>query len=75
MRALARQDGAKAPTTNRPTTLLLQGLHDHITSVDDVPVVYVPLPAVEHAFDLCLPRVSPPAQSALYDVERFLAVV
>jgi len=40
-----------------------------------VPVVYVPLPAVEHAFDLCLPRVSPPAQAALYDVERFLAVV
>jgi acetyl esterase/lipase len=70
-----------------PPTLLLQGLHNHITSVDDVhalqrtleaagvPVVYVPLSAVEHAFDLCLPRVSPSVQAALYDMERFLAVV
>jgi acetyl esterase/lipase len=70
-----------------PPTLLLQGLHDHITPVDDVrvlfqvlrdhgvPVVYHEFPQVEHAFDLCAPRVSPPAQAALHDVERFLALM
>ncbi len=69
-----------------PPTLLLQGAHDHITSVDDVQtlygalwaagasVVYVELPQVDHAFDLFAPQFSPPAQAALYDVERFLAL-
>ena len=69
-----------------PPTLLLQGAHDHITSVDDVQtlygalwaagasVVYVELPQVDHVFDLFAPQFSPPAQAALYDVERFLAL-
>ncbi len=30
---------------------------------------------VEHAFDLLAPQISPSAQAALYDVERFLALV
>ena len=70
-----------------PPTLLIQGSHDHITSLDDVralyyslettgvPVVYAELPYVEHAFDLVAPRTSPAAQAALYDVERFLALM
>lgn len=29
----------------------------------------------DHAFDLLLPQVSPPTQSALYDVDRFLALL
>jgi acetyl esterase/lipase len=70
-----------------PPTLLLQGLHDHVTPVEDVralhrslrgagrPVVLVELPQVEHAFDMVALRISPPAQVALYDVERFLALL
>jgi acetyl esterase/lipase len=68
-----------------PPTLLLQGEHDPITSADavrqmaqalrnaGVPAVYVEYPRTEHAFDLILPQVSPPAQAALYEVDRFLA--
>ncbi|MGC9522110.1 MAG: alpha/beta hydrolase [Anaerolineae bacterium] len=70
-----------------PPTLILQGLHDHIIPVEDVrtlhralhdagrPAVLVELPQVEHAFDLIAPQVSPPAQAALYDVDRFLALM
>ncbi len=70
-----------------PPTLILQGLHDHVIPIEDVraltqalhdagrPVVLVELPQVEHAFDLVAPQISPPAQAALYDVERFLALM
>ncbi len=70
-----------------PPTLLLQGTHDHITHLEDVrtlykalmdvgvPVVYAELPQTEHAFDLLALKTSPPAQAALYDVERFLALM
>jgi acetyl esterase/lipase len=70
-----------------PPTLLLQGLHDHITPVRDVVSLHealgdagcrsvmVTLPQVEHAFDLIALPISPPAQAALFDVERFLALV
>jgi len=34
-----------------------------------------PLPDAEHAFDLILPQVSPLAQAALYETERFLALL
>ena len=70
-----------------PPTLLLQGLHDHVVPVQDVqslhraliaagrPSVLVELPQVEHAFDMVALQLSPPAQAALYDVERFLALL
>ena len=40
-----------------------------------VPAIKVVFPWTEHGFDLLLPQVSPPAQSALYDVDRFLALL
>jgi hypothetical protein len=68
-----------------PPTLLLQGADDFIVSAEavqrmadelrqvGVPVVYVEYPQTDHAFDLILPQISPPAQAALYETERFLA--
>jgi len=68
-----------------PPTLILQGQHDHVVPVGDVRALarslvdagcdaeIVEFPQVEHAFDLFARQVSPPAQSALYDVDRFLA--
>jgi acetyl esterase/lipase len=38
----------------------------------NVPVVCLELPNTDHAFDLVLPRLSLPAQVALYEIERFL---
>jgi acetyl esterase/lipase len=43
-----------------------------------VPAIDVVFPWTEHGFDLLIPRLSPlspPAQSALYDVDRFLALL
>jgi acetyl esterase/lipase len=70
-----------------PPTLLLQGEHDsflpaQITralhrklSEAGAPSVYVEFPQTEHGFDLLLPRYAPAAQAALYDVDRFLALM
>lgn len=70
-----------------PPTLLLQGAVDFIISAEavrllanelreaGVPVVYVEYPQTDHAFDLILPRISPPAQAALLETERFLAML
>lgn len=70
-----------------PPTLLLQGEHDSFVSAEavrvladrlreaGVPVVHVEYPQTEHAFDLILPRLSPAAQAALYETERFLALL
>jgi acetyl esterase/lipase len=70
-----------------PPMLLIQGEDDLITPVEatralhrklveaGVPAVNVVSPATTHAFDLILPRISPPAQSALYDVECFLVML
>jgi acetyl esterase/lipase len=70
-----------------PPTLLLQGAHDLTGMAPDVrrlaralrragvPVVHVEFPATEHAFDLVFPSLSPPAQAALHDVERFLGLM
>ncbi len=71
-----------------PPTLLLQGEHDMLVSVEGVrllhqklveagvPVVYVEFPQTEHAFDVAiLPQWSPAAQAALFDVDRFLALM
>jgi len=70
-----------------PPTLLLHGSHDRVIPVERarelyealyraaVQVAYLELPWVEHAFDLAGPRISPSTQAALYDVERFLALM
>ena len=70
-----------------PPTLLIQGGQDIITPVAatcrifdklveaGVPVVNVVFPCTNHAFDLVLPRLNPCAQSALFEVERFLALL
>jgi acetyl esterase/lipase len=70
-----------------PPTLLIQGDQDLLVPVDTtralytklvesgVPAINVVFPWTEHAFDLLLPQISPPAQSALYDVDRFLALL
>lgn len=70
-----------------PPTLLVQGEDDLITPVTTtralalklqglkVPVVLDILPQTDHGFDLLFPQVSPPAQAALWDIERFLALI
>jgi acetyl esterase/lipase len=70
-----------------PPTLLIQGEDDLITSVDatrqlyqklvevGVPAINVVFPQTDHGFDLALPEISPTAQSALYDIDRFLALM
>ena len=73
---------------NSPPTLLLQGAHDSMVPAvacralyrkltdAHVPVVYREYPQTEHAFDVAvLPRYSPAAQAALYEFDRFLALV
>jgi acetyl esterase/lipase len=70
-----------------PPTLLLQGtddifelapavrrLHRELLGVGATSIL-VEFPHTEHAFDLVLPQVSPVAQAAVYDVERFLALL
>jgi acetyl esterase/lipase len=37
--------------------------------------INVVFPWTDHVFDLIFPHISPPAQSALYDVDRFLALL
>jgi acetyl esterase/lipase len=79
------------PTTHvhpgSPPTLLMQGDKDSLVPVEDtqalytklvesgVPAINVVFPWTEHGFDLLFPQVNPPAQSALYDVDRFLALL
>lgn len=70
-----------------PATLLIQGEHDIITPPNPtrelyaqlvakkVPTVLHLLPQTDHAFDLILPKISPSAHNAIYDVERFLALM
>jgi acetyl esterase/lipase len=80
-----------SPTTHvhpgSPPTLLIQGDQDLLVPVEDtrahyaklakcgVPAINVVYPWTDHAFDLILPRVNPTAQSAWYDVDRFLALL
>jgi acetyl esterase/lipase len=40
-----------------------------------VPAVELRLPRTDHAFDLFMPELSPTAQTAMYDVDRFLALM
>jgi acetyl esterase/lipase len=70
-----------------PPTLLLQGDHDFAGMTQevrllheklreaDVSTIYVEFPDTDHVFDLITPQVSPAAQAATYDVERFLAIL
>ncbi len=70
-----------------PPTLLIQGEHDIIVPVkttrflysrlleENVQTVMHILPQTDHAFDLQLPKISPSAHNAIYDVERFLALL
>ncbi|MDP4265334.1 MAG: alpha/beta hydrolase [Bacteroidota bacterium] len=69
-----------------PPTLLVHGEHDIMAPVKSthflhsrliekkVPTVAHFLPQTDHAFDLILPKISPTAHAAIYDVERFLAL-
>jgi hypothetical protein len=41
---------------------------------EKVPTIMHILPQTDHAFDLILPKISPSAHNAIYDVERFLAL-
>ena len=69
-----------------PPTLLIHGEDDTMAPVKStrqffrqltkqrVPTVMHVLPQTDHAFDLILPKISPSAHSAFFDVERFLAL-
>jgi acetyl esterase/lipase len=79
------------PTTHvhsdSPPTLSLRGDRDclnpkqgneelHAKLVESgVPAIDVIFPWTEHGFDLAFPQINPAAQSALYDVDRFLAIM
>jgi acetyl esterase/lipase len=70
-----------------PPTLLIQGEPDVVQPVEatrelhrrlvdcGVPAVNIIFPLTNHAFDLLLPVVSPPAQAAHYYLDRFLALM
>jgi acetyl esterase/lipase len=73
-----------------PPTLLFQGNQDLVCSMEatralytklvasGVPVINVVYPWTAHGFDGLLPNISPlspPSQSAFYDVDRFLALL
>lgn len=70
-----------------PPTLLIQGEPDIIAPISatralhrklvecGVPAINIVYPLTNHAFDLILPQISPPAQASLYEVERFLALI
>jgi dipeptidyl aminopeptidase/acylaminoacyl peptidase len=69
-----------------PPTLLIHGEHDLMVPIkttrflcsrlveEKVLTVMHILPQTDHAFDLILPKISPSAHNAIYDVERFLAL-
>jgi len=70
-----------------PPTLLIQGKQDIFCPVDATcahykklveagrPAINIVFPYTNHGFDLLLPQMNPAAQSALYDVDRFLALM
>ena len=70
-----------------PPILIIQGEHDLITSANAtriffkklkekrVPAVMHIVPQVDHGFDLFLPKLSPSAHVAYYDIDRFLGII
>jgi len=70
-----------------PPTLLLQGEDDVMAPVkstrtlyalllkEKVPAIMHILPQTDHGFDLVLPKISPSAHNALYDMDWFLAYI
>jgi len=72
---------------NCPPTLLIHGAQDVAIPVSStralyhnlvkagVPVVMLIYPQTNHAFDLLFPQVSPPAQAALFELDRFLMLM
>ena len=70
-----------------PPTLLFHGNHDVLVPAEatsalykklvraGVPTINVIFPWTEHGFDLIFPQINPAAQSALFDVDRFLALL
>lgn len=70
-----------------PPTLQISGRHDIIIPEEGVrrlhlrlaeagvPAALHMVPQVDHAFDLILPKTSPSAHNAYYDLERFLALM
>jgi len=73
--------------SDTPPTLLIQGDKDLLVDVETtnthykklvaagVPAINIVFPWTDHIFDLILPQINPAAQSALYDVDRFLALL
>ncbi|MDP4220398.1 MAG: alpha/beta hydrolase [Bacteroidota bacterium] len=73
--------------SNCPPTFLIHGEHDVMAPVksthdlyrrlaqEKAQVVMHILPQTDHAFDLIMPKLSPSAHNAIYDVERFLALL
>ena len=71
--------------SNCPPTLLIHGEHDIMAPVistrelysrltqNNVPTVMHIFPQTEHGFDFTLPKISPSAHNAIYDVELFLS--
>ncbi|MGZ3861534.1 MAG: alpha/beta hydrolase [Flavisolibacter sp.] len=70
-----------------PPTLLIHGTHDIMSPVSStrrlfgilkeyhVPSVLHIIPQSDHGFDLALPNIGPAAHNAIFDVERFLALM
>lgn len=70
-----------------PPTLLFHGEHDFMVPVEsarrlrrkmeamEAQVVYVEFPQTDHAFDLFLPPYSAATLAAIYDIDRFLALL
>jgi len=85
--AYARFSPVTHVNKNCPPTLLIHGEHDILAPLvaiktlkksltkAGVPVATHFIPQTDHAFDLILPKISPSAHNAFYDVERFLAML
>ena len=70
-----------------PPTLLIHGAHDIMAPVKSTRLLYDKLikekiqallhilPQADHAFDLFLTNIAPAAHNAIYDVERFIALI